>query len=56
MIPVALCADDFALAPGVDRGILALADAGRITALSCMAVSRQPPHWPQSGDGSPGGR
>jgi predicted glycoside hydrolase/deacetylase ChbG (UPF0249 family) len=45
MIPVALCADDYALAPGVDEAILSLAEQGRITALSCMTASR---HWPQA--------
>ena len=45
MIPVALCADDYALSPGVDEGILALAETQRITAFSCMTAS---PHWPQS--------
>lgn len=45
MIPVALCADDYALAPGVDEGILALAEQGRITALSCMAASKR---WPEA--------
>lgn len=43
MIPVALCADDYGIAPGVDEGILELAAAGRITALSCMTAS---PRWP----------
>lgn len=45
MIPVALCADDYALSPGIDEAILALADAGRITALSCMTVSKR---WSQA--------
>jgi chitin disaccharide deacetylase len=45
MIPVALCADDYALAPGVDEAILALAAQGRITALSCMTASER---WPQA--------
>jgi predicted glycoside hydrolase/deacetylase ChbG (UPF0249 family) len=44
MIPVALCADDYALAPGVDEGILSLAGRGRITALSCMTASARWPH------------
>jgi hypothetical protein len=38
-----LCADDYALAPGVCDGILALAGAGRLTAVSCMTAS---PLWP----------
>jgi len=45
MIQVALCADDYGLSPGVDEGILALATQNRITALSCMTVSRR---WPQA--------
>ena len=45
MIPVALCADDYALSPGIDEAILALADAGRITALSCMTASKR---WSQA--------
>ena len=45
MIPIALCADDYALSPGVDEGILALAQARRISALSCMTASKR---WPQS--------
>jgi predicted glycoside hydrolase/deacetylase ChbG (UPF0249 family) len=44
--PIALCADDYAFAPGIDEGLLALAVRGRITALSCMTAS---PHWPQAG-------
>jgi predicted glycoside hydrolase/deacetylase ChbG (UPF0249 family) len=38
-----LCADDFGLADGVDDGIVQLADAGRLSAISCMAVL---PRWP----------
>jgi predicted glycoside hydrolase/deacetylase ChbG (UPF0249 family) len=45
MIPVALCADDYALSPGIDEAILALAEQGRITALSCMTASKR---WPQA--------
>jgi predicted glycoside hydrolase/deacetylase ChbG (UPF0249 family) len=45
MSPVALCADDYALSPGVDEAILALAEQGRITALSCMTASKR---WPQA--------
>ena len=45
MIAVTLCADDYALAPGVDEGILQLAAQGRITALSCMSAA---PRWPQA--------
>jgi predicted glycoside hydrolase/deacetylase ChbG (UPF0249 family) len=42
--PVVLCADDYAIAPGVSRAILALIDQGRLTATSCMAAS---PFWPE---------
>ena len=45
MIPVALCADDYALSPGIDEAILALADAGRVTAFSCMTASKR---WSQA--------
>jgi predicted glycoside hydrolase/deacetylase ChbG (UPF0249 family) len=39
LISIALCADDYALSPGVDDGILSLAARDRITALSCMTAS-----------------
>lgn len=39
-----LCADDYAIAPGVSAAILELAEAGRLTAISCMTVS---PLWPE---------
>src|SRR5688572_26561704 len=42
--PVILCADDYAIAPGVSRAILALIDAGRISATSCLAIGRD---WPE---------
>lgn len=42
--PLVLCADDFALAPGVDEGIVCLAEAGRLSAISCMAVKADWPH------------
>lgn len=41
-----LCADDYALSPPVSRAVLALAEAGRISALSCMTASR---FWPEHG-------
>jgi predicted glycoside hydrolase/deacetylase ChbG (UPF0249 family) len=41
--PVVLCADDYAISAGVSRGILALAEAGRISATSAMSVG---PNWP----------
>jgi chitin disaccharide deacetylase len=41
---VILCADDYAIAPGVSRAILALIDRGRLTATSCMTASG---FWPE---------
>ncbi|MBW8848332.1 MAG: ChbG/HpnK family deacetylase [Burkholderiales bacterium] len=41
-----VCADDYGLGPAVDRGILALAAQGRITALSCLV---NPPRWSAAG-------
>jgi chitin disaccharide deacetylase len=38
-----LCADDFALSPGVSRGILEALGAGRLTAVSVMTTR---PAWP----------
>lgn len=43
--PLILCADDYGLAPGVDRGILELLAAGRLSAVSCMTAT---PHWPEA--------
>lgn len=40
---VIVCADDFGIAPGVDRAIAGLIGQGRITAASCMTVT---PSWP----------
>lgn len=42
--PITLCADDFGIAPGVDRGILELAGRGRLSAVSCMTTAIA---WPQ---------
>ena len=39
-----LCADDYAIAPGVSRGILSLIERGRLTATNCLTVSR---FWPE---------
>lgn len=39
---LALCADDFGIAPGVSTGIARLARAQRLTAVSCITNS---PHW-----------
>jgi chitin disaccharide deacetylase len=41
---IVLCADDYALAPGVSRAILQLIAARRLSATSCMSASR---FWPQ---------
>lgn len=38
-----LCADDFALSPGVSRGIIEALDAGRLSATSAMTTR---PFWP----------
>jgi predicted glycoside hydrolase/deacetylase ChbG (UPF0249 family) len=40
---VVLCADDYGIAPGVGIAIRELLAAGRLTATTCMAVSR---YWP----------
>jgi predicted glycoside hydrolase/deacetylase ChbG (UPF0249 family) len=40
-----LCADDFGLSPGVNRGILAALQAGRLTATSVMTTR---PSWPEA--------
>ena len=42
--PLVLCADDFALSPGVSRAIVELLERGRLSATSCMTVSRA---WPE---------
>ncbi len=39
-----LCADDYAITPGVSRAMLALVDARRLTAVSAMASA---PDWPE---------
>jgi predicted glycoside hydrolase/deacetylase ChbG (UPF0249 family) len=39
-----LCADDYALAPGVSRAILELLARGRLSATSCMTASQ---FWPE---------
>ena len=43
--PFALCADDYAMAPGVSRGILEALEAGALTATSAMTTS---PDWPRA--------
>lgn len=35
-VPIALCADDFGIAPGVSEAIATLAARGRLSAISCM--------------------
>ena len=42
---LALCADDFGLAPGISAGIARLARAQRLTAISCITNSK---HWEAS--------
>ena len=42
---LALCADDFGLAPGISAGIARLAHAQRLTAVSCIVNS---PYWDAS--------
>ena len=42
--PVILCADDYGLAAGVSRGIIQLAEAGRISATSALVTF---PRWPE---------
>ena len=43
-ISFCLCADDFALTPGVSRGILEALEAGRVNATSVMTTR---PYWPE---------
>lgn len=45
MTPIILCADDYGLAPGVDRGILELLEEGRLSAVTCLVGY---PEWPQA--------
>ena len=42
---LALCADDFGIAPGISAGIARLARAERLTAVSCITNS---PHWAEA--------
>ncbi|MBI3707927.1 MAG: ChbG/HpnK family deacetylase [Proteobacteria bacterium] len=42
--PIILCADDYALSPGVSRAVCALLAAGRLSAASVMTASRL---WPE---------
>jgi predicted glycoside hydrolase/deacetylase ChbG (UPF0249 family) len=42
---LSVCADDFGLTPAISRGIAALAQDGRLTAVSCMISAE---HWPAS--------
>lgn len=41
---LAVCADDYGMAPGVSAAIRALVEAGRITAASCMTIFAD---WPE---------
>ena len=43
---LALCADDYGLSPAIDRGILKLAQAWRLTDVSCLVNG---PRWLQAG-------
>lgn len=40
MLKIAICADDFALSPGISEAIVELVEKRRISATSCMTVSR----------------
>jgi chitin disaccharide deacetylase len=42
---LAVCADDFGLAPGISAGIVRLARARRLTAISCITNG---PHWAEA--------
>lgn len=42
---IALCADDYALAPEVDQAVLELARRARLSATTCMTTS---PRWPEA--------
>ncbi|HNC50610.1 MAG TPA: ChbG/HpnK family deacetylase [Accumulibacter sp.] len=41
---IAICADDFGLAAGIDEGILALARLGHLSAVSCLTPGTALPH------------
>jgi predicted glycoside hydrolase/deacetylase ChbG (UPF0249 family) len=40
MKPILFCADDFGMAPGINAGIIELAQEGRLSAVSCMSRGR----------------
>jgi chitin disaccharide deacetylase len=42
---LAVCADDFGIAPGISAGIVRLARAQRLTAISCITNG---PHWAEA--------
>ncbi len=46
-LQVALCADDYGIAPGVGVAVRGLLARGRLSATSCMAAS---PHWPEEAE------
>lgn len=46
--PVVLCADDFAISPGVSAAIIELLARRRLSATGCMTASR---HWPSAASG-----
>lgn len=41
--PIVICADDYAMTAGISEATRILAAAGRVSAVSCVVVSR---HWP----------
>ena len=43
-----VCADDYGLGPAVDAGILALAEAGRVSAVSCLTQVGDRARWAQA--------
>jgi predicted glycoside hydrolase/deacetylase ChbG (UPF0249 family) len=48
MVNICLCADDYAISPGVSRGILELIAAKRLTAVSVITASDYWPEWSQA--------
>lgn len=43
-VPIAICADDYAMTSGISEAIRCLAAGGRLSAVSCVVTS---PHWPE---------
>jgi hypothetical protein len=48
-----VCADGRSLSAAVDQGILALVQAGRISAVSCLTSIAGPARWQRSGPNGP---